>query len=61
MVRQLIAVFLAALVAGPIAAQTYRDAVVRFAGMSADLTFPSEASELSLFSGDVPEPVELVS
>ena len=31
-------------------AQTYKDAVARFANASADLTFPSEVSELSLSS-----------
>ena len=33
-------------------AQTYKDAVARFANASADLTFPSEVSELSLSSPD---------
>lgn len=50
MIRPLLAVAVAALAAGPISAQTYRDAVVRLAGASADLTFPSEATELSVFS-----------
>lgn len=50
MIRQLITLVAAVLLASPAGAQTYRDAVSRFASVSADLTFPSEASELSLFS-----------
>ncbi len=52
MIRQLITIVAAVLLATPAGAQTtYRDAVARLAGVSADLTFPSEASELSSQSG----------
>lgn len=50
MIQQLIAIVAAFLLANPTGAQTYRDVVSRLAGVSADLTFPSEASELSLSS-----------
>lgn len=50
MIRHLIALLAAILVANPSGAQTYRDAVARFADASPDLTFPAEAGELSLFS-----------
>jgi dienelactone hydrolase len=50
MIRQLITIAATVLLASPTCAQTYRDAVTRLAGVSADLTFPSEAGELSFFS-----------
>jgi dienelactone hydrolase len=50
MIRQLTIIVAATCLASPAGAQTYRDAVVRLAGAAADLTFPSEASELSLFT-----------
>lgn len=38
------------LLVAPVEAQTYRDAVTRFAKASPDLTFPTEAGELGAFS-----------
>jgi dienelactone hydrolase len=38
------------LVPAQVGAQTYRDVVARLAGLSSDLTFPAEASELSVAS-----------
>lgn len=48
--RCLVAAVAAVLLADSTQAQTYRDAVWRIAHVSADLTFPSEASDISLVS-----------
>lgn len=50
MIRQLVTLAVAAALTGPTSAQTYKDAVTRLAGVSADLAFPTEAGELSAFS-----------
>lgn len=50
MIRQLITVVAAVLLTSPTVAQTYKDAVARLAGVSADLTFPPEAGEFSAFA-----------
>jgi len=50
MLKYLVSFSALALFAFPASAQTYRDAVTRFANASPDLTFPSEAGELGTFS-----------
>lgn len=50
MLRSSLCMTLLALSCAPAPAQTYRDAVVRFAAMAPDLGFPAEAKSLSAFS-----------
>jgi len=50
MVKRLVSIAAFALLAVPASAQTYRDAVTRFANASPDLAFPTEAGELGAFS-----------
>ena len=48
MLRCIIAAVAAIPLANAVQAQTYRDAVWRFANVSGDLTFPTETSDISL-------------